>query len=304
MIYHVFANRSNVGDWLSARGIQALLDAGPVRELLCDEPFVAETIDVLSAAGPEDAVVIGGGGLFMDYFEPFWRAFEPLSLRLSFFIWGVGYCDLKQEPSLAPRELLSAVAGRSRRCIVRDELSRDLLGLPGLPDPVPCPALNVLSEAAGGHGILHVDNYSTAGAETYEAMEEAARRFAGETGRPFRKTNNRIPPGSEEALARCLEAYACSDLVLSSALHGCVIALAMGKKVLAVSGDRKIDAFMDAMGLGAWVLEASPEAGIAGGLSRLVDQPPAAGAVGAARAANRGVGEWIRREAGSGRARD
>ena len=41
MIHHVFANRSNIGDWLSARGIQALLGPQRVMEHLCDEPFVA-----------------------------------------------------------------------------------------------------------------------------------------------------------------------------------------------------------------------------------------------------------------------
>ena len=42
-VYHVFANRSNAGDWLSARGIQSLLGPVSVTELLCDEPFVPET---------------------------------------------------------------------------------------------------------------------------------------------------------------------------------------------------------------------------------------------------------------------
>src|SRR5205823_8029379 len=78
-LYHVFANRSNAGDWLSARGIRSLLDAPAVTELLCDEPFVPETLERLSSAGPGDLIVIGGGGLFMDYFEPFWRGFGPVA---------------------------------------------------------------------------------------------------------------------------------------------------------------------------------------------------------------------------------
>ena len=71
MIYHVYANQKNIGDWLSARGIQSMLEPHPVRELLCDEPFVPKTIEILGQAGPDDLVVIGGGGLFMDYFAPF-----------------------------------------------------------------------------------------------------------------------------------------------------------------------------------------------------------------------------------------
>lgn len=69
-VHHVFANRSNVGDWLSARGIQALLGPGRVAEHLCDGPFVPETLAALSAVTQYDLVVIGGGRL-MDYFAPF-----------------------------------------------------------------------------------------------------------------------------------------------------------------------------------------------------------------------------------------
>ena len=89
-VYHVFANRSNIGDWLSAIGIQKLLAPIEVVELLCDEPFIDDTIQVLTGATEDDFVVIGGGGLFMDYFEPFWRRFELLATEgLRFAIWGL-----------------------------------------------------------------------------------------------------------------------------------------------------------------------------------------------------------------------
>ncbi len=65
MIYHIFANRSNVGDWLSAIGIQKLLGI-PVAECLCDMPFIAETFALLNNARANDLIVIGGGGLLMD----------------------------------------------------------------------------------------------------------------------------------------------------------------------------------------------------------------------------------------------
>ena len=95
MIHHVFANRSNIGDWLSARGSQSLLQLLEVEEHLCDEPFVDETLSRLSQAGPDDLIIIGGGGLFMDYFEPFWRGFQTIAERVPFCIWGVGYCDFE-----------------------------------------------------------------------------------------------------------------------------------------------------------------------------------------------------------------
>ena len=103
---------------------------------------------------------------------------------------------------------------------------------------------------------MHVDNYTTVGASAYEAMDVICRAFAARTGRPYRKTNNRLALGGERELAEVLKRYECSDLIVSSALHGCIIATAMGRPVLAVSGDRKIEAFMEAAGLGEWVLNA------------------------------------------------
>src|SRR5258706_7547803 len=64
-----------------------------------------------------------------------------------------------------------------------------------------------------------------------------------------------MAPGDERALADTVDQYAAADLVVSSRLHGCIIGLAMGCKVLAVSFDRKVNAFMEAAGLKEWVCE-------------------------------------------------
>jgi polysaccharide pyruvyl transferase WcaK-like protein len=255
MIYHVFANRSNIGDWLSAKGIQNLLSPLPVTECLCDEPYIEETIGLLMNAKKDDLIIIGGGGLFMDYFTPFWQAFLQVARQVPFGIWGIGCCDLKQEASLPGLALMQEVIGLSQFCIVRDELTRTFLSLPNMAEPVPCPSINVFNDfEAKGSGLFHVNNYSTAGADTYDAMCEIAKKFTEEKGIIYRETNNRIKKDSETELALLLRHYQRSDIILSSALHGCVIGIALGKKVIAVSGDRKIEAFMQAIGLQYWVL--------------------------------------------------
>ena len=48
-----------------------------------------------------------------------------------------------------------------------------------------------------------------------------------------------------------------TSVVRSSALHGCIIAAAMGPKVAAVCGDRRIEGFMEVAGLAEWVLDQS-----------------------------------------------
>ena len=258
MIYHIYANRSNIGDWLSAKGIQKLLAPLEVTECYCDEPFVQETIEVLSAATARDFILIGGGGLLMNYFIPFWKAFQPIAQRVPFGIWGIGYCDNKHEPSLPPHDLIENIINRSKLCVVRDELTRFHLSRCQLPSPVPCPSINVVAPLLErGNGLLHVVNYNIAGADTYERMCAAAKTFAKDTGRMYRQTNNRINKGSEKEMLETLLLYQKSDIVISSALHGCIIGVAMGLKVLAVSGDNKIDSFMEAVGLKDWVLDVS-----------------------------------------------
>jgi len=192
----------------------------------------------------------------MVYFFPFWVAFQPIAELVPFCMWGIGYCDLKLEHSLPPGNLITGIINKSKLCIVRDELTRSYLPNCNLPVPVPCPSMNVIDRVSIiGKDILHVDNYTTAGEAAYEVMCSAGKDFANQNEITYRQTNNRITKDSEKEMEQILSLYRRSGYVLSSALHGCIIAVAMGLKVLAVSGDRKIEGFMESVGLQDWVLD-------------------------------------------------
>lgn len=294
MIHHVYANRSNAGDWLAATGIQSQLGDQSITEHFCDEPFVEDTILALSKCGPGDLVVIGGGGLFMDYFVPFWEGIQRLLPALRYGIWGVGYCDLKREPSRPSTKLLEEIVSQSQFCYVRDELSRNYLSDCQLPSPMLCPSMNAIRERSDGRGILHVDNYTTAGADVFAAMQLYAEQFAKNTDRAIRRTNNRLERASEKTLQATLDLYASCDIVLSSALHGCLIALAMGKKVLAVSGDWKIESSMAALGMADWVVDIKNVDDLPTRLHDLDTQPSPREAIECARRENRKIGAEVR----------
>lgn len=273
MIHHVYANQSNVGDWLSARGIQSLLAPQTVTEHFCDEPFVAETIAALSETGPDDFILLGGGGLFMDYFVPFWEGFRKIAQRTPFAVWGAGCCDMKRAQSRPPAALIGGILAGARLCLVRDELTRSFLGALNLPPPVACPTFNAVPTQGGEQKcLLHVDHYDNVGAENYERMVTVAEDFAARTGRRHRQTNNLIPAGHFGALRATLDLYAGADLVLTSRLHSCIIALAMGRRVLAVSGDRKVESFMRAAGLHEWVCDLNDVDSLPERLERLPEQ--------------------------------
>jgi len=294
MIYHVFANRSNVGDWLAARAIQRLV-ALPVVELLCDEPFVPATIDELSRATERDLVVIGGGGLFMDYFQPFWTGFEPLSKRLRFCIWGVGCCDMKRSPSRPDLGLIEMVVRRSQLAVVRDELTRRMLPDCALPAPVGCPSMTIVEDRPLGRGLLHVDALDNVGDRAYQMMTTVAQDFSLATGRTFGAINNEIPAGSEHRLRTTLESYASADLILTGRLHGCILGRAMGRRILAVSGDWKIESFMDAAGLSEWVVGPDVhQERLRAKLFDLADQPSPGTFLAQTRTANEHLAERVR----------
>ena len=295
MIHHVYANQSNVGDWLSARGIQSLLAPLKVTEHFCDAPFARDTLRELSKATEKDFIILGGGGLFMDYFVPFWEGFREVAERVPFVIWGVGCCDMKREKTRAPADLLEGIIRRSRLCVVRDELTRGLLTACPLPEPVPCPTMvAVPSTGSVARGLLHVDHYDNVGAEIYEEMVAVSERFAEETGRSYRQTNNLIPAGHEGALQKTLGLYASADLIVTSRLHGCIIALALGRRVLVVSADHKVESFMQAAGLSDWVIGLDELDSLPARLRELEKQPLRAAFVEKVRAKNAAVAEKVR----------
>ena len=231
----------------------------------------------------------------MEYFAPFWEGFRAIAARVPFGLWGVGYCDLKHGSSRADAGLLAGIVQRSRLCIVRDALTHAHLRQCLLPAPVPCPALNAVPAAGGATPrLLHVDHFSVVGGEVYEFMCRTAEKFAEETGRSYRQTNNLLPAGNAGALARTLDLYASADLVLTSRLHGCILALAMGRRVLAVSGDHKVESFMRAAGLGEWVCDLADIASLPERLGALPAQPVPRDFVEAARRANVTVAAQVR----------
>jgi hypothetical protein len=71
-LYYISANDVNIGDVLSNLGIRKLVGIQGVN-LYCDRMYSEQTTRVIRGAQSDDVFIIGGGGLLMDYFMPFWN---------------------------------------------------------------------------------------------------------------------------------------------------------------------------------------------------------------------------------------
>ncbi len=223
MIHHVFANRSNVGDWLSAIGIQRALGL-TVTEHLCDGPFVPETLEAVASLGPGDRVVIGGGGLLMDYFTPFWEGFAAAIGRTPYAIWGVGLVDIKREASRPPAGLIAEISTGADLVVVRDELTREMVGVPEVEVAV-CPSVLAVEPRDGRAGdrvLLHSVNYTTVGEDVYEEMVEVLTAETAGRGMRYAELNNRIEK-DDRAHARA-GAVGVRELRRSWSAHACTAA--------------------------------------------------------------------------------
>lgn len=145
-----------------------------------------------------------------------------------------------------------------------------------------------------GKDILHAVNYTTETPEAYETMCEITMAYAEQNGLMYRETNNNISKGSEVELADVLLKYKKSAIVISSALHGCIIGVAMGIKVIAVSGDWKIDAFMESVGLQDWVINYDETQKLPGLLNDIDNQPDSTLHLSSIKLANEKVEKKIR----------
>lgn len=293
MIYHVFANKSNIGDWLSARGIQSLLAPLRMAELFCDDMYARATIRALTRAQSGDFVVIGGGGLLHEHFRAFWSGFEPVSRRMPFCVWGVGACEMHHEPTSL--NLVRRILARSKLTVVRDSATHRALDLEGIREPVPCPTMTVL-QAAGERcgGVLNAVHKGLVPADVRESIATIAKDFARCSGRTYRETTNTIPGGDESALAANLALYRSADVVVSSRLHGCIIGVGMGCSTLAIGSDAKIDQFMHAAGLAEWVCPLTDIASLRQRLDSIAMQQPARAFVDRVRRQNQAIAGELR----------
>jgi len=246
-IVYIYANKRNVGDYISFLGIKDTIKLEGV-ELFCSPMWTKQlrkSLSKIKANNPNCLIVIGGGGLIQPVFEPFWDVIMASELPYVFF--GIGINKMPGRPEMAA-EYISKILDKAQLCGVRDKYTQD--NIQKLTDKEVymgiCPSVNFVhqhywNEQINTQGELlhmfHPSDVRLAGADL-DKIKAAIRYVANKLGLRYGEHNN-MTANHEEMLTRVSKAR----LVVSSRLHGCIMSFAMGVPYIPLYCDEKIKSF-------------------------------------------------------------
>ena len=242
------ANR-NIGNYTPVLGIHQMLDqeldVWNIHKSPVDWEFVHKNYE---------QVIVGGAGLLHSVFEKFWVDLDK-NCKLPIIIWGIGVC-LPDNDSVkgVPKQVVQSVFAKAVYANVRDELTRDFYQLPADISLTACPTLvhvannfKVEAKSEGGKNILHsshIDLEPTSSTPQIKKIIESA-------GYKYYFTEN--IETKKEPLKKFLKMYQDCDYVVTTRLHGAIIAYAFKRPYIAISFDPKVAAFHKLYGGGVCI---------------------------------------------------
>jgi polysaccharide pyruvyl transferase WcaK-like protein len=249
-VAYIYANKRNVGDYISFCGIKHVVGVeGP--ELFCSPLWnkqLNQYLEKLSQRNPTCLLIIGGGGLLQPVFEEFWQTI--LDSNLNFVGMGIGINKMKGRVEMN-KNLLNQIANRSKFFGVRDIYTYNML-CGSKNDKVQlgiCPSVNYVNPTYWQRApernsklifLMHPSDVRMAGADL-EKIRETTKIIANSLGLNYVEHTNIT--NDYKTMLKLIQS---SKLVISSRLHGCIMAYSCGVPFLPLFCDHKIEAFNSA----------------------------------------------------------
>jgi polysaccharide pyruvyl transferase WcaK-like protein len=239
------ANR-NIGNYTPVLGIHQMLgqelDLWNIHKTPVDWDFVHKNYT---------EVIVGGAGLLHSVFEKFWVDLDK-NCKLPITIWGIGVC-LPDNDSVkgVPKAVVQSVFAKAKLANVRDELTRDFYQLDPKLSITACPTLvyiannfKVADKQSYEKKVLHSSHVDLEPTSTTPQIKEIIKS----AGYKYLFTEN--IETKKEGLKKILKMYQDCDYVVTTRLHGAIIAYAFKRPYIAISFDPKITAFNQLYGGG------------------------------------------------------
>ena len=244
------ANR-NIGNYTPVLGIHQMLaqelDMWNIHKTPVDWDFVHKNYT---------EVIVGGAGLLHSVFEKFWVDLDK-NCKLPITIWGIGVC-LPDNDSVkgVPKAVVQSVFAKAKLANVRDELTRDFYQLDPKLSITACPTLvyiannfKVADKQRYEKKVLHSSHVDLEPTSTTPQIKEIIKS----AGYKYLFTEN--IETKKEGLKKILKMYQDCDYVVTTRLHGAIIAYAFKRPYIAISFDPKITAFNQLYGGGICILD-------------------------------------------------
>lgn len=236
-ILQFYSGDPNIGNLTSVLGIQELLGAATDAWNVHRRPRERDWDRIHRRYR---AAIVGGAGLLHPVFEPFWRELAE-RCRLPLVIWGVGGCWPDAASARAGASCPSAVEV-GRRCElvnVRDDLSAERHGWDHA-EVSACPTVAYVRRRfrrGRGRATLFCSHEALAGPDDTALIDA----LLSGRGRYLRTDNVQTRwQGLDDIIRR---RFAASGRVVTTRLHGAIIAASLGIPWLALARDEKLRAF-------------------------------------------------------------
>jgi polysaccharide pyruvyl transferase WcaK-like protein len=236
-IIQFYSSSYNIGNFLPVLGIRKMLSQTP--DTWCSHD---KNIDFNFINKYYKCAIIGGAGLLHKDFEPFWEKLLN-ECKLPLIIWGIGVCilDGKRDTSV-DKKIVKEVAKRCDLINVRDDLTADYYGLDKAYISA-CPTIAYLQDfrylvSKNNHTVL----FSSHEELVDDAETERIRATIARVTKKYKYINNNQQ--RYIGLEYMIKHYYCkSSLVVSTRLHGAIIAYGLGIPYIVIPRDEKLRAF-------------------------------------------------------------
>lgn len=237
-VIQFYSSVDNIGNYLPVLGIHKMLSQ--TTDTCCAH---SKQIDFDFINSHYKCAIIGGAGLLHKSFTPFWQKLLN-ECKLPMIIWGVGICLPDGKGSYgADRDVVAEVAKRCALVNVRDDLTADYYAFKSA-DISACPTIVYLDKF---RQFIRENNKQVLFSSHEELVEgkeklELIKTVLRLTPFQFQYTDNVQYPflGLDDLIAG---SYSHSRLVVTTRLHGAIIAYGLGIPYIAIPRDEKLRAF-------------------------------------------------------------
>ncbi|MGE0009499.1 MAG: polysaccharide pyruvyl transferase family protein [Candidatus Babeliales bacterium] len=250
-IIQFYSSSDNIGNFLPILGIQEMLGISTDVWCMHDKDIDFDFINT-----HYKGAIIGGAGLLNSCFEPFWIKLRD-NCTLPMIMWGLGICLPYKHGEFAAgvsKEIVQAVAKKCDLVNLRDLLTAQYYQL-SYADISLCPTVIYLQKFKrnmNAEGLILYDSHSVSlGKEQTEKIISMLSQHIKEL-----KVINNIQAKNFGLEDYINEYYCKSSLVITSRLHGAIIAYGLGIPCIMIPGDYKLNSFQETYGFGTCVSSA------------------------------------------------